>query len=541
MIKEPKELFLPYPSWRDGQFQAIEWLEENDWLRDKEAKRVKVLEAPPGSGKTGLILGLAANNPDLRFLILCATKLEQQQYENNVTDESNFISIKGRNNFHCMLKHSETVGNWEECQQKECGLTHVNVAPCSVDDGTEFPCKLGCFYYSQLPKAREMKAVCSNYVYGLIMLNYLPTALGKFDVIVEDEGHTLDAMLENFISLKFNKRQFERLFNLPLPTMMDKVRDWKEWISENWDELRAATFQYNLAPEDMSRKELEDFSATEEYLSNLAKMKLTKTRWVVDEDSTKYEVRPTWVTKDSEDALFRYAPKHIIMSGTIPSERELAKKIGLGLDKIDFLRLSNTFPPENRLIEFYPVVDLTYGNKEGNLGLLAKAVDRILADNLNIKGLIHTKSYDIVDSLLTNSEYARYFFTHNTHNRMEMLERFKMAEAPAFLVSPSMDKAVDLPGNECELIIICKIPFLYLGTRVMKKRVKESSTYYTHETLMVLIQMAGRGVRSEQDVCVTKVLDSKGPEFLSRASRMIPQSIQDAIRIYEETDLWDDD
>ena len=122
-------------------------------------------------------------------------------------------------------------------------------------------------------------------------------------------------------------------------------------------------------------------------------------------------------------------------------------------------------------------------------------------------------------------------FTHNSKNRIRVLESFKKATAPAVLVSPSFDKAVDLPDKECELVIVAKLPYPYLGSKVMQQRVKESRRYYDHETLATLIQMAGRGVRSETDKCPTVILDSGASQFLKRCrtQNLIPQGIVDAI------------
>ena len=123
-------------------------------------------------------------------------------------------------------------------------------------------------------------------------------------------------------------------------------------------------------------------------------------------------------------------------------------------------------------------------------------------------------------------------FTHDSKSRTRVLNNFKKATAPAVLISPSFDKAVDLPDKECELIIVAKLPFPYLGSKVMQKRLKESRRYYDHETLATLIQMAGRGVRNENDICPTIILDSSAPSFIQRCGTtgLIPEGIKVAIR-----------
>jgi Rad3-related DNA helicase len=51
---------------------------------------------------------------------------------------------------------------------------------------------------------------------------------------------------------------------------------------------------------------------------------------------------------------------------------------------------------------------------------------------------------------------------------------------------------------------------------------------------MGVIQMAGRGVRSEVDVCPTVILDLAGPMFMNQVRSMTPKGIREAIRIKEK-------
>ena len=75
----------------------------------------------------------------------------------------------------------------------------------------------------------------------------------------------------------------------------------------------------------------------------------------------------------------------------------------------------------------------------------------------------------------------------------------------------------------------------------MQKRLSDRQIgrrYYNHETLASLIQMAGRGVRSETDVCPTIILDSGAPLFLKqcRTQKLIPDGINQAIEVISSYD-----
>ncbi len=571
IIPSPQSLNLNYDDWRDAQVDAINWIEQDGWLVSRSDgkpehgsmftnRKIKVLEAPTGSGKTGIVLGLAALHPDLRFLVMTATKLEQEQFEANMTSSSNAVSIRGRSNFHCVLKHPEVVSE-DICEDPDCNLIHVDMAPCS--NGYKCDIKQDCGYFIQIGDGRRAQSVITNYAYGLSMLNYAPNALGNFDVIVCDEAHVLDSQLENFIKVELYRNRFYQIFDRDLPHF-EEVGQWVNWIRSNWNFLLDSGNRFEgLTSLEMSRAESRDKQTFDSYMDGLGEICQKGGEWVVESTSNKVEFMPIWVNEDSQEVLFDHAKRVVLMSGTIPSSEQLAKKIGIRQIEMEFERLPWTFPVENRLIWVNPKiiddennivksaqVDMSFKHKEESLPELVDILDFYLGlnkrgevipyfDSFNgvvsyvrgpIKILIHTVSYNTAKYIVDNSRYSEDFFTHTSKDRAIVLEDFKHAAAPAVLISPSMDKAVDLPGKECELIFICKVPYPYLGSKVMKSRARQSQAYYMNETLMAFIQMAGRGVRTEEDVCHTIVTDSQIHGFLKKARRLIPAGIQEAIR-----------
>ena len=525
----PSELGLPYPNWREGQVDAIKWIENNNWLRSQDDKNVKVIEAPTGTGKTGLILALSAMNPDLRILVLCATKLEQEQYENNITPYyQGFASIKGRNNFHCKLENDFAS---DTCDQSFCYDIHVDQAKCTL--GTDFKCPIKdeCSYFKQIEDIQEKNIVVTNYAYGLTMLNYVTGKLGEFDVIVEDEGHVLDAMMERFIEVKISRKHLYDICGLDLPSY-NSINHWKEWCEDYEDTIKNRNHQvHTVTPENMDIHQIRVAKRSEAIVNSVNSIKHMNPDWIVEPNESEVPFMPVWVREDSKRVLFQHADKHIIMSGTIPSEKELAKKVGVVENDFEFHRMPYVYPAENRQIVIKPIAPMSAKYIDINLPLMASAIDDIIGSNLDKKILIHTVNYKIAHYLEENSIYENYMFTHSSKDRIEVLNTFKEAQAPAVLISPSFDKAVDLPDKECELIIVAKVPFPYLGTKVMRKRVKQNGGYYDNETLSTLIQMSGRGVRSETDVCPTIILDSNIVRFLNkcRASGLIPQGIEESI------------
>lgn len=527
----PSEYGLPYEDWRSGQLEAIDWIQNDGWLFNRDDAPVKVIEAPTGSGKTGIVLTLSAMYPELRFLVLCATKLEQDQYESNITEEyKGFISIKGRNNFHCILDDEDVE---EKCERSPCYSVHVDEARCTLPDKNfECPVKYKCPYFKQLTDIESKKVVVTNYAYGLTILNFLKDRMGKFDVIVEDEGHVLDTMLEQFIEVRLWRRQIKKLYGLDLPDF-ETVREWQHWCEQNKSLIEGLFEEMSKrSVQDMSKEELNLARGAKNVKESFEKIENMNLDWIVEKDNNSVPMKPVWITKDSLPFLFQHAPRHIVMSGTIPSFQELAKKVGIPQEQYFAKRLPYVFPIENRPIYIEPVANMSAKYIDMSLPVMLQEIDRIITANMNKKILIHTVNYKISNYISRYSKYKSHIFAHDSKNRIETLNRFKKSITPAILISPSFDKAVDLPDDECELIIIAKIPFPFLGSKVMRKRLSESRRYYDAETLSTVIQMAGRGVRKETDVCPTIILDSGASSFIKRcrAQKLIPDGIEQAIQ-----------
>ena len=556
MISSPHELNLPYDSWRDTQLQAFDWISKDGWLdkvaiqQDKVGKRfkVKVLEAPTGTGKTGIALGIARQF-NLDTLILCATKIEQTQYEKQLVEvsSSRAISIVGKNNYHCILPSENPLTS--RCESSNCDDRHVDTAACQAG----YDCDLisSCPYFVQRNKSFTSQIVITNYAFGLNSLRSLFTQRKQpFQLIIEDEGHNLHSQLEQLTKVQLYSSVLDRL-SLQFPTRYDldrlSISSWQEWATTNLKILQADFKQFldeygfyrdasgYKTDRILSPKEMGQFNRLQSYIKRLETLKTLDASWVVESDRklTHVTFTPLWMTQETHDILWNRAPRHLIMSGTIPNPRELTKHTGLQASEFEFKRLPYVFPVENRPIIIKPKVNLSYKTRDANLPKLVSEVDEILDDYPDVKGLIHTHNYVIAKYIMEHSKHSYNMVTHDSKNRNVVLRDFKTAQAPRYLVSPSMEEAIDLPGDMCEFIIIAKLPFPMLGSKIIKSRFNISREWYENETLTSLIQMAGRGVRTYDDICPVYVIDYAAKRFLSKylkpSNTNIPEGIKEAI------------
>ena len=165
------------------------------------------------------------------------------------------------------------------------------------------------------------------------------------------------------------------------------------------------------------------------------------------------------------------------------------------------------------------------------LPALAKALQGIMDKHPDEKMLVHTVSYKIRDFLVKKLASDR-FITHAVKDRATKLDFFKRSVKPLVLISPSMDRGVDLPEEECRVVVICKMPYPDLGDTQVNRRVHASAdgnAWYAHKTVSSVIQMSGRAVRSETDQAATYILDRQFERLYNEHRSLFPQWFREAV------------
>ena len=79
-----------------------------------------------------------------------------------------------------------------------------------------------------------------------------------------------------------------------------------------------------------------------------------------------------------------------------------------------------------------------------------------------------------------------------------------------------MTEGVDLKGDLSRFQIVCKVPFPFLGDKLIRKKMNKWDWWYDLQTAKTIIQSVGRSVRSETDTAVTYILDSSWERFFNK-------------------------
>jgi Rad3-related DNA helicase len=197
-----------------------------------------------------------------------------------------------------------------------------------------------------------------------------------------------------------------------------------------------------------------------------------------------------------------------------------------------FFDIPSIFETARYPIRFMPAADMNHDTKEEEFPKMVIALDEILAQHPNVKGLIHCVSYGNLNAILKLSTCHGRFIHHGDSNRQLVLNEFMSSELPLVLLSPSMERGIDLPDDNCRFIVIVKMPFPYLGDPQIKARLyqgRSGRSWYNAITARRIVQSTGRGMRSPTDFCESYILDSNFEAFYQKNRSMFPRWWREAL------------
>jgi Rad3-related DNA helicase len=252
-----------------------------------------------------------------------------------------------------------------------------------------------------------------------------------------------------------------------------------------------------------------------------------KENWIMNivesdvQKSKKIEFKPVCVAPYAQDILFKNGEKILMMSATILDHAGFCETLGIKREDSAFLSLPSPFPAENKPIIYSGIGRMSSANIDSTLPKMATAVKAILNEHPKDKGIIHCHSYKVAHFLKKNIRSSRLLM-HNSDNRDEILRKHINSEKPTVLLSPSMTEGVDLKGDISRFQVLCKVPYPYLGDKLIRKKMNKWKWWYPLQTAKTIVQSVGRSVRSKEDHAVTYILDSDWIRFYNKNSKYFP-------------------
>jgi Rad3-related DNA helicase len=533
--------FFPYPEIREQQTLAI------DFALDafiNQGKKFVIIEAGTGVGKSAVgytvakYLDSQVLQPESKFLpgsyFITTQKILQEQY---IADFGSGLkpmrSIKSSSNYRCTYNKKNSCGE---------SLRLLKVA----DKKSQFfkACTFNCSYKKAKEEFIDSREGVSNFSYFLAE-TYYSGKIKPRNLLVVDEAHNCDMQLSKFVEMSVSEKFCNQVLNLKFPEDQTQLKTflWLKDIYEPKLKLHVAHLESILEKYSALRDKLDQFVNLSQKYEMLDKhlCKLhrfleiyEKDNWimnVVESDikrSKKIEFKPVCVAPYSNDILFKNGDKVLMMSATILDHAGFCETLGIPLEDSAFFSIPSPFPSENKPIIYSGIGRMSSAHIDETLPKMANAVKAILDNHKNEKGIIHCHSYKVAHYLKKKIRSSRILI-HNSDNRDQVLRKHINSAKPTVLLSPSMTEGVDLKGNISRFQILCKVPYPYLGDKLIRKKMNKWKWWYPLQTAKTIVQSVGRSVRSVEDHAVTYILDSDWMRFYNKNSKYFPNDFKRSI------------
>lgn len=548
--------YFPFSDIRDEQRRAIEFALDA-FLNQK--KRFVILELGTGCGKSAIGITLARyleahggktyeiyQNEDgedaeetTGAYVLTTQKILQAQYMEDFGPESGrnlMRSLKSANNYQCRFQQDMRCSDSKRLLKQ---LGHQL-------DGSEFQkcCRYACPYTLDKQEFMEHSLGITNFAYFLSETMYAKQLKPRSTLII-DECHNIENELSKFVEISFSER-FARQLGIKVPKL-DTAEAVFKWIQGQYkngvqkamnDLKKKLEAQYNAdgtsSLSDMSKR----YEMLDKHMCKINRFIGTYNpdNWVMNlvqspsheaKGGRKFEFKPVDVAAYAHEHLYRFGNRVVLMSATVVDKNTFCKSVGIDPTDCAFLHIASPFQVKNRPICFLDVGSMSKNNIDATLPMMAHVVKQLLDDHKNEKGIIHCVTFKIARYIVDNIKSPRLLL-HDSENREDMIEFHMNSPDPTVLISPSMTEGVDLKDDSSRFQILCKVPFPYLGDRVIQMRKTKNPGWYACQTARSVIQALGRSIRNENDYAISYILDSDWSMFYKRNQSIFPSEFSEA-------------
>lgn len=509
-------------------------------------KKYMVIDAPVGVGKSYysvMFMDWFKKNYDAsaQFDVLTNSKILQEQY----TKDYNFMnSLWGKGSYECEKYQTDcgTGSEWCRLQNESCDACPYKTAKWKFENGD---------------------VALTNFHLFLTYMVYMPMAYKRSSrVLIIDEAHDFDSVFCDFITTKISKPLLKRngftdeeviraisIFGNSPEDL--EAAEFVKLVDEQFLPI-AKTVINRLAREGEDDGNIQSLNQLQSLNNNYLKWETLSAEynalpdnWIVEiqkeykrnpktnEVSDVYydfTAQPVWAYPYMQEKIWNKYDFVIFMSGTILDKNMYAQMNGFDPAMSEYISIESPFPVENRPIYFFNNIGKqSFKTKEITWSKQLPVLKQILHKHRKTKGIIHTSNYEIM-GWVENAFNESRILSHGYDNRSEVLQQHYNSDEPTVLVSPSMMTGVDLKDEMSRHQTILKVPYPFLGSKKIKKRMETNKNWYGWKTSVDLIQMYGRSIRSKDDKAKTYILDGSFGDVLKWNSHYFPEWVKKAIQ-----------
>lgn len=532
--------FFPLESPRSGQTAVITEIDKVI----KAGKKLIILEAPVGSGKSGIAMTFARAFEQFGGShLITPRKSLQDQYYDDFSDD--VVLMKGRGSYPCTFYAPNAVHR-AVIQSIKTGKVAY---PDGMGDCGTAPCRNSTSVYQNCTETRglcpytaaiETAQSNSTIIHNLHSFIFQTSFSGKFEkrsLLVIDEAHDIEGILREFISKKFTIEKDLKEEDIPASRDLDKWCEYflsKEVAPPPHTQAEKDFYGDKPTPYEQYLEKVSSLGAAKEFFQDRFAVRKTQ---ILDQrnkvKATTFEFVPESLGNTANNLLFSYGEYVLLMSGTIVDKALFCRNLGVDPESAHFIRISSSFPKENRPIYLKSEyqVDTSFANWNDNFEEMIDKMKKIMAIFDDAKGLIHAPSYEAAMqiTIALNTGGGGRAITHTPKDFQTTLENFYKDERPLVLVSPVCQQGVDFKEDRARFQIVTRIPYLNSSDEFIKHKVETDFMWYNFQALVVFGQQLGRVNRSEEDYGATFLLDSRFNRFILKNTSKIPKWVQNGM------------
>lgn len=499
---KPRHIGLPakFKDWRKGQERAIRSLLFSD-------QRFKILNIPVGGGKSATYMANALINDSDRTAVVTSTRALQEQL-NTDFESIGLQDIRGRQNYVCDIDESRTAADAKCTAGAFCDRSKIG----------------GCGFYDTRNAAKESRIVSTNYSYWLH--DQESANIGFFGSLVLDEAHVAPESIERFAAVSISDSELRR-HGLTTPD-----RNIHRWGPTAIGLLQERRYQIRTDARVMTHSKADQLRELMDLEKKIARLcRLSEHEWLMSRKGSRYRWDLINPASLAEDLLFRGATNVVLSSATV--NKKTIELLGVDSKNVKVIEQDSTFPVNRRPIYYWPVARAGYKMDQLAQRRMREAIDAVISERLDRKGVIHSVSYARTLEIVRNSKFrdSDIFLVHEQGRDLDtVLKEFRRRGPGTVLISPAITTGIDLPYDQCEYAIIPKMPFPDMRDALVKAKKERDKDYLSYITLQHLVQSVGRGMRAADDYCECFILDAHFGWLKGGYWTYLPRWFQNAIR-----------
>lgn len=236
--------------------------------------------------------------------------------------------------------------------------------------------------------------------------------------------------------------------------------------------------------------------------------------------------------------LLKHTPHRVMMSATIGGKTAFEENVGIKYTNTKTSKMSrvpSTFDFSKSPIKIYTKYKMTYEKKDYAFEKLKPLIYKLITKFDGKKGLIQTGSYKNAKELYYNAPEKirkRLLIYHDSKEKNIVLSKHKSSK-DTIIIGPSLAEGIDLPDDLCRFIIILKVPYPALTSKLVKAKMKLFPNWYVSTTSNTIIQGIGRGNRNKTDYCSIFILDGCFKRLYNETKEQYSPELQQRMKFYE--------